>query len=156
GGDVRAPPAARRRARGGVHRVARAPHPAGRSRPRAACRRGRRAHPRARGRDHGEVADRRRRVTPRLALLGCGWVAAEPGISRAPSDWRALVSSADVDAVLVCTPNGLHAEQALAALAAGKHVLCEKPMATSSADGEAMLAAAAQADRLLLVLHPWR
>ena len=48
-----------------------------------------------------------------------------------------------MDAVVVCTPNALHAEQSMAALAAGKHVLCEKPMATTVADGEAMLAAAA-------------
>ena len=67
--------------------VDRAPHPAGRSRPRAARRRGRRSHPGARGRDHGEVADRRRRVTPRLALLGCGWVADMH--ARAAADLRA-------------------------------------------------------------------
>jgi predicted dehydrogenase len=66
------------------------------------------------------------------------------------------VSAPDVDAVVVCTPNALHAEQSIAAVAAGKHVLCEKPMATSVADGEAMLAAAERHDRLLLVLHPWR
>jgi predicted dehydrogenase len=124
-------------------------------------------------------------VTARLALLGCGWVAdmharaaaecgatvvgvanyqlesaerfaSEHGIERVTTDWRALASADDVDAVAVCTPNALHAEQSIAALAAGKHVLCEKPMATTSADGESMLAAAAQHDRLLLVLHPWR
>jgi predicted dehydrogenase len=124
-------------------------------------------------------------VTVRLALLGCGWVAdmharaaaacglsvtgvanhrlesaerfaGEHGIERVTTDWRELVASSDVDAVVVCTPNALHAEQSITALAAGKHVLCEKPMATTSADGEAMLAAAAEHDRLLLVLHPWR
>ena len=124
-------------------------------------------------------------MTARLALLGCGWVAdmharaaatcghvvagvanhqlesaerfaAQHGIERVTTDWRALVSARDVDVVVVCTPNALHAEQSIAALAAGKHVFCEKPMATSVADGEAMLAAAARHDRLLLVLHPWR
>jgi predicted dehydrogenase len=118
-------------------------------------------------------------------LLGCGWVAdmharaaaaggdqvvgvanhrlesaqrfaSEHGIQRVTTDWRALVSAPDVDVVVVCTPNALHAPQSIAALEAGKHVLCEKPMATSTADGEAMLAAAARHDRLLLVLHPWR
>jgi predicted dehydrogenase len=124
-------------------------------------------------------------VTARLALLGCGWVAdmhaqaaaacgasvtgvanhrlesaqrfaAEHGIERVTTDWRELVSAPDVDVVVVCTPNALHAEQSIAALTAGKHVLCEKPMATNVADGEAMLVAAEQHDRLLLVLHPWR
>ncbi len=124
-------------------------------------------------------------MTVRLALLGCGWVAdmharaaaacglavagvanhrlesaerfaAEHGIERVTTDWRTLVASPDVDAVVVCTPNALHSEQSIAALAAGKHVLCEKPMATTAADGEAMLAAAAEHDRLLLILHPWR
>ena len=124
-------------------------------------------------------------MTQRLAVLGCGWVAdmhvraaaacgasvtgvanhrlesaerfaKEHGIERVTTDWRALVAAPDVDAVVVCTPNALHAEQSIAALTAGKHVLCEKPMATTVADAEAMLAAASEHDRLLLILHPWR
>ena len=124
-------------------------------------------------------------MTARLAVLGCGWVAdmhtraaatagltvagvanhrlesaerfaSEHGIERVTTDWRALVSAPDIDVVVVCTPNALHAEQSIAALEAGKHVLCEKPMATTVVDAEAMLEAAARHDRLLLVLHPWR
>ena len=72
---LREPAPAGRRARRRLDGLDRAPHPAGRSRPRAARGRGGRADPRARGRDHGEDADRRRRVTLRLAVLGCGWVA---------------------------------------------------------------------------------
>ena len=53
-------------------------------------------------------------------------------------------------------PNALHAPQALAALAAGKHVLVEKPMATSIADADAMIAAARAHGRVLLVGHMWR
>src|SRR4029077_8209798 len=82
--------------------------------------------------------------------------AAAHGIERVTTEWRTLVAERDVDAVVVCTPNALHAPQSIAALAAGKQVLCEKPMATTVADGEEMLATAARQDRLLLVLHPWR
>ena len=80
--------------------------------------------------------------------------AAEHGIERVTTDWRELVDAPDVDAVIVCTPNALHARQSIAALEAGKHVLCEKPMATTVADGEEMLATAARHDRLLLVAAP--
>jgi UDP-N-acetyl-2-amino-2-deoxyglucuronate dehydrogenase len=54
-----------------------------------------------------------------------------------------------VEVVNICTPNGLHARQAIQALEAGKHVVCEKPMALSRADGEAMLHAALQAHRMV-------
>ncbi len=65
------------------------------------------------------------------------------------ADWRALVAHDQVDAVLVSTPPSLHAEMSIAALAAGKHVLCEKPLARSSDECQAMLAAAAKHQRLL-------
>ncbi|GGT04230.1 oxidoreductase [Streptomyces kurssanovii] len=69
-----------------------------------------------------------------------GWAAAE-------TDWRALVARDDVQLVDVCTPGDSHAEIAIAALEAGKHVLCEKPLANSVAEAEAMVAAAARARR---------
>jgi predicted dehydrogenase len=56
-----------------------------------------------------------------------------------------------IDAVDICAPSGLHAQIGLAALAAGKHVLCEKPMATSAADADSMLAAARTAGRKLMI-----
>ena len=65
-----------------------------------------------------------------------GWAAAE-------TDWRALISRDDVELVDVCTPGDLHAEIAVAALDAGKHVLCEKPLANTVAEAEAMATAAA-------------
>ena len=68
--------------------------------------------------------------------------AAEFGFARAGSDWRALVEDPAVDVVSVTTPNQFHAEMAIAALEAGKHVWCEKPMATSLADAERMADAA--------------
>jgi predicted dehydrogenase len=67
-----------------------------------------------------------------------------------------LLARPDVDAVCVCTPNSAHAPVALAALRAGKHVLCEKPMATSLADGEAMVQAARRSGVLLTVGHQAR
>ncbi|MGA4954643.1 Gfo/Idh/MocA family protein [Streptomyces lavendulocolor] len=67
-----------------------------------------------------------------------GWAATE-------TDWRDLVARDDVDVVDVCTPGDSHAEIAVAALEAGKHVLCEKPLANTVAEAEAMAAAAARA-----------
>jgi len=66
---------------------------------------------------------------------------------RAFPSARALAVADEVDVVHVCTPNHLHRELALAALAAGKHVVCEKPLATTAADAGALAAAAARAGR---------
>ncbi|MCZ7456972.1 Gfo/Idh/MocA family protein [Streptomyces sp. WMMC940] len=77
-------------------------------------------------------------VAVRAAAAKHGWAAAE-------SDWRALVTRDDVQLVDVCTPGDSHAEIAVAALEAGKHVLCEKPLANSVPEAEAMVAAAAAA-----------
>ncbi|MPY10387.1 Gfo/Idh/MocA family protein [Arthrobacter bussei] len=57
-------------------------------------------------------------------------------------DWRALVDRDDVDLIDICTPGDTHAEIAIAALEAGKHVLCEKPLANSVEEAERMAAAA--------------
>lgn len=62
-----------------------------------------------------------------------------------------LLAHAPVDVVSVCTPTGSHADLAVAALSAGKHVFCEKPMALSVADCDRMIAAAQRAGRLLSV-----
>ncbi|TFV64660.1 UNVERIFIED_ORG: Gfo/Idh/MocA family oxidoreductase [Bacillus sp. AZ43] len=81
------------------------------------------------GRDPGRVAEAAGRL---------GWSATE-------TDWRRVVERDDVDLVDVCTPGDTHAEIAIAALEAGKHVLCEKPLANSVAEAEAMAEAAAKA-----------
>ncbi|RAJ69134.1 putative dehydrogenase [Streptomyces sp. Amel2xB2] len=81
----------------------------------------------------GRDADAVRTAAGRL-----GWTAAE-------TDWRALIARSDVQLVDICTPGESHAEIAVAALEAGKHVLCEKPLANSVAEAEAMAGAAQRA-----------
>jgi myo-inositol 2-dehydrogenase/D-chiro-inositol 1-dehydrogenase len=66
-------------------------------------------------------------------------------------DWRGLIADPAVEVVAIATPNHLHAEVALAALAAGKHVLVEKPMATTLADCDRLVAAAERGPGLLSV-----
>ena len=90
-------------------------------------------------------------VRPRLAAI-CGRdkAAAEAAAGRlgwaaAETDWRALIARDDVQLVDIAAPGDLHAPVAIAALAAGKHVLCEKPLANTLAEAEAMQAAAGAA-----------
>jgi predicted dehydrogenase len=61
------------------------------------------------------------------------------------TDWRDLINRDDIDVVDVCTPGDSHAEITIAALAAGKHVLCEKPLANTVDEARAMVAAATKA-----------
>lgn len=75
---------------------------------------------------------------------------------RAYENWRDLIADRDLDAVDVCLPTDLHAAVALAALAAGKHVLVEKPMALSAADCDHMIDAAEAAKRVLMVAQVLR
>jgi predicted dehydrogenase len=62
------------------------------------------------------------------------------------TDWHALIERDDIDVIDVCTPGDSHAEIAIAALRAGKHVLCEKPLANTVDEARAMTAAATAAD----------
>jgi predicted dehydrogenase len=87
-----------------------------------------------------------------VALCGRDAVAVQAAADRQgwPSieiDWHALLVRDDIDLVDVCTPGDSHAEIAIAALAAGKHVLCEKPLANTVPEAEAMAAAAEGAAR---------
>lgn len=75
-----------------------------------------------------------------------------PG-ARLMDDYDALLRDPSIEAVVLATPAILHASQASAALSAGKHVLCEKPMATTVADCEAMIAAAKAAKRHLMIAY---
>ena len=67
------------------------------------------------------------------------------GWAEAQTDWRSLIGRDDIQLIDVCTPGDSHAEIAIAALDAGQHVLCEKPLANTVAEAEAMAAAAARA-----------
>ncbi|MBW5801871.1 Gfo/Idh/MocA family oxidoreductase [Halomonas elongata] len=77
--------------------------------------------------------------------------ARELGFARSTGDWKALVEDPDVDVVDICAPNFLHKEMALAAIAAGKHVYAEKPLALSAVDAQAMVEAAEAAGVKTLV-----
>ncbi len=69
------------------------------------------------------------------------------------ADGADLIGQAEVDVVDICLPTYLHAAYAVQALQAGRHVLCEKPMALSVADAEKMIAAAHAAQRKLMIAH---
>ena len=83
-------------------------------------------------------------------------VAAQFGHPRVLDSWQQAVVDPDIDAIDICTPNALHAEIAIAAAQSGKHVLVEKPMATSLAGADAMIAAARQAGVVFAVAHNLR
>lgn len=95
--------------------------------------------------------------TPRLELLcdtpadKASGMAEQFGFARATEDWRALVTDPAVDIVCITTPNKLHAEMAIAALEAGKHVHCEKPMALTLDEARAMTEAAKKSGRRTMV-----
>lgn len=83
-------------------------------------------------------------------------IAAERNVPHAFSSCRALLAGCDVDAVTIASPPFAHRHDVLAALAAGKHVLCEKPFATDVASAEAMVAAAAAAGTACGIAHEFR
>jgi len=90
-------------------------------------------------------------LSPRMAVL-CGRnreaataAADRLGWESVETDWKAVLQREDIHLVDICTPGSSHAEIATAALAAGKHVLCEKPLANTVAEARAMAAAAREA-----------
>ncbi|MGH2774617.1 MAG: Gfo/Idh/MocA family protein [Actinomycetota bacterium] len=90
---------------------------------------------------------------PRMvALVGRDEAAARSAASRlgwaeVATDWRSLLERTDVDVIDICVPSYAHAAMATAALEAGKHVLCEKPLANTIAEAQAMAEAAERAER---------
>ena len=77
--------------------------------------------------------------------------AEEYKVSRTFTDYREMLALKELDAVSVCTWNSAHAECAIAALRAGKHVLCEKPMALNTAQAQEMEKAAKENGKLLMI-----
>ena len=99
------------------------------------------------------------RRQPRLKVL-CGRTAGavrkaadQLGWEEAATDWREVVRRKDIDLVDVSTPGDSHAEIAIAAAKAGKAVLCEKPLANTVKDAEAMLKAAERAGVVHMICH---
>lgn len=75
----------------------------------------------------------------------------EFGFAKSTGDWRELIADPQVDVVSITTPNAFHAEMAIAALEAGKHVWCEKPMAVALDDAQRMAEAAQASGRVAIL-----
>ena len=73
------------------------------------------------------------------------------GFEKACTDWMDIINDPEIDIVSVCTPNSEHAAVSIAALKAGKHVLCEKPMATKLKDCQMMVDTAEQMGKKLMI-----
>lgn len=82
--------------------------------------------------------------------------AADFGIPRQYSNLTDLLKDGGVEAVVVSTPNYLHAPETIAALNAGLHVMVEKPMSLNAAEAKAMTEASEQSGKLLMIAHCWR
>lgn len=78
------------------------------------------------------------------------------GIPRTYTDFEEVARDPDIDAVVIGLPNYLHALVTIQMLEAGKHVLCEKPMAMTVAEGKQMIEAAQRTGRRLMIAHMWR
>jgi len=78
------------------------------------------------------------------------------GWKNASTDWKAVVNSPDIDIIDINTPNDSHAEIAIAAAKAGKHILCDKPLALNVAQCEEMVAAVKKAKVIHMVCHNYR
>ena len=77
--------------------------------------------------------------------------ATDLGFARYSDKWQDVINDKAVELISICTPNDTHAEIAIAALAAGKHVWCEKPMSTNISDSLSMSAAAEQSSAKTII-----
>jgi predicted dehydrogenase len=102
------------------------------------------------------------KFTPRLKVI-CGRdreaaeaAAKQLGWDEVETDWRVVVEREDIDVIDVSTPGHLHHDQVLAAAAAGKHIICEKPLANTLADAKDMLKAVQKAGVKHMLMHNYR
>ena len=112
------------------------------------------------GRVHTEALRRLGNVEV-VAVAGSSKVKArtfadEVYVERAVGDYRELLADPKIEVVHICSPNSLHFEQGMASMAAGKHVLCEKPLASSVEEGTKMLAMAREANLVHCTLYNMR
>ena len=91
-------------------------------------------------------------VTPEIAAAAAERLQFE----ESSGDWREVVARPDIDIVDICTPNDSHAEIAIAAAKAGKHIICEKPLARDAAEAKSMLDAVEAAGVTHMVAYNYR
>lgn len=91
----------------------------------------------------------RRQVPLEKAASEMGWASTE-------TDWRKLIDRDDIDLIDIVTPNNTHAEMAIAAIEAGKHVICEKPLAMTVAEAKRMTEAAKKNNVVNMICHNYR
>ena len=91
-------------------------------------------------------------ATEELAAEG----AARFGFASSTGDWRRVIDDPTIDIVDIATPNHLHPEMAIAAAQAGKHIICEKPLARTSAEAKSMLDAVTAAGVVNMVAFNYR
>lgn len=102
------------------------------------------------------------KLTPRLKVIcgrdfGATTAAADRlGWEEVETDWRKVIARKDIDVVDISTPGDVHPQMAIAAAAAGKHIICEKPLANTLADAKRMLAAVEKAGVKHMVMHNYR
>lgn len=82
--------------------------------------------------------------------------AAKHGVPRVHDSYDAMIADPDIDALYIPLPNGLHGQWAIKALRAGKHVLCEKPIAANAEEAQAMADAAREAGKVLMEAFHYR
>jgi predicted dehydrogenase len=89
-------------------------------------------------------------------LAGVSAAAEKSGFQLVETDWRELVQRDDIDVIDVCTPNHSHKEIAIAAAEAGKHVICEKPLALNADEAKEMWDAVSRSGVVHMVCHNYR
>lgn len=78
------------------------------------------------------------------------------GFEESSSNWNEVINRKDIDVVDICTPNDTHAEMAIAAAKAGKHIICEKPLARNAADAKEMYDAVKNSNIIHMVAFNYR